>query len=92
MRKFWKELQYFWRQVRYGYHRQNCEDTFQRATYKLLSLELKPYTYIECLTVAVTSFAPYQDQGGIAGMLFARSNRGKTDIEVARKILREGYV
>ena len=97
MMKLWKEIQYFLGQLRCDYPRQREEEKFFNVIQPLMSIELKPYTYIECLTVAATAGVPRTWQGRLAGLLFSRSNRGKDTMETVHNILnyklgtRHGY-
>lgn len=89
MVKLWREIQYFLGQLRSDYQRQCEEEKFYNIIRPLMAIELKPYTYIECITATVSSGVPLTWQGRIAALIFARSNRGKDDMQTVHNIL--GY-
>jgi hypothetical protein len=87
MLRLWKEIQYFRGQVRGDYRRQREEEKFWELIRPLMSIELKPYTYIECLTTAYVSGITQHRIAEVGGLLFARSNRGTADMKEVREIL-----
>lgn len=87
MARLYKELKHFIAQIRAGYPRQADEEGYYRIVRPLLSLELGPYTYIECITAAYTSGIPRDYISRVGYMLFARSNRGKATMKQVRKLL-----
>lgn len=77
MNNLWRDIKEFlhWRQER---------QRFKNAYAPLLSMELTTYNYADCLLhIAGRSVIPYEWHGELAAMLWARSCRGKVDINDA---------
>lgn len=87
MKRFWKEILWCYHQIRDGYPRQTTDERFDDLVRPLLSLELGPYSYIECLAAVTGAGIPWSWHGHVARMLYNRSNRGKETLETAKKIL-----
>ena len=87
MSKLWKELKYFIRQLRCDYPRQQEIVDYYTLVSPMMSLELKSYTLVECVTTAIVCKVPSHQVGNVAYSLYARSNRGTVDMQVIRNIL-----
>lgn len=80
------EIKYFLRQIYHRYPRQRMDLIRYRCFAPILSLELKPYTFENCLLAAWSCKPiPYDWMGTLAACFYIRSGRGKATLEEARE-------
>jgi hypothetical protein len=87
MGKLWEEIKYCMGQIRGDYPRQREIADYWTLVAPMMSLELKPYTLVDCITTAITCRVPSSRVGDVAYSMYARSNRGTVDMSVIRDIL-----
>ncbi|MCK5613186.1 hypothetical protein KAR91_65545 [Candidatus Pacearchaeota archaeon] len=92
MRRLWKELRYFIGQLRCDYPRQKEIEAYYTLVRPMMSLELKPYTFVECVTTAYSCGVPLNKVSDVACSLYARSNRGTVDMREIHDILTRLYI
>lgn len=76
--KFFKELKYFWNQIRHDYPRQADDVHYNQIIERLHGLKLKNHSYTQCLLAA--AFFPVRADkiGVLTSFLTSLSGRGGT--------------